>query len=341
MPKPKITVLLCTVRPDFGYVEHPKWHTIGKVVEDLSRQTLPADMFELIVVDGVPRIEQNGAPTPNYGDLHVGSAMPTSGACLVGLFYRVRIPPKQNLWTRNKKVAISAYRNTGIAVARGELIVNLDDCCELPPDYLEHFWSAWSRHKACISPLWRASGDQRVEGKVRPIDQDGETRPNPGVYGFGSYPREVALSINGYSEAYDGGQALEDYDFSTRLLNAGVRMALVNISGFKIHPQSAHDPRVVDNGKAAIVKCCNRAWSLERKMRHTLKANVCYTRKDLDFLVKPPCPLFQDGKCAHHNFQHDCAYPEIAQVGHPVADQIYDEVDTLVFDLRGEAEDCR
>lgn len=30
---------MITVRPDAAYLEHPEWHVLGKVVEDLNKQT--------------------------------------------------------------------------------------------------------------------------------------------------------------------------------------------------------------------------------------------------------------------------------------------------------------
>jgi glycosyltransferase involved in cell wall biosynthesis len=147
---PKITVLLCTVRPDQGYIEHPEWHVIGKVVEDLSKQTFTD--FELVVVDGLYQRDHVAWKPAAVGGAYLWPHDETAAVVgewhILDGFQLTWLPPKPNLWVRNKKVAISTYRNTGIAAARGELIVNLDDCCELPPDYLEHFWSAWSRHKA-------------------------------------------------------------------------------------------------------------------------------------------------------------------------------------------------
>lgn len=371
MPDPKITVLLCTVRPDQGYVNHPEWHTIGKVVEDLSRQTFQD--FELVVVDGlapsvqtgekvrfaVHREDQRGpdwwkAPErlsqeqqkswPHHPRKHLASDDPEwvneEFLATVAPFPYFRFPPRETLWTRARKVAISAYRNTGIAAARGELIVNLDDCCALPPDYLHFFWSAWERHKTCISPIWRDSGDSRPQGRVQSIAHDGEMRPVPGIYGFGSYPREIALDLNGYDEAFDGGQGLEDADWSVRLHQAGVRQALVYIPGFKIHAQTGHDPRAIDLDDP-IVKCCNRAWHAQRVRRHVGRANEAWLWEDrtwLDVLVKPPCPLLlEDGTCAHHMGQAKCAYPKLATEHHPVADEIYDK--PPVVNLRRETQD--
>lgn len=322
---PKITVLLCTVRPDAAYLDHPEWHVIGKVVEDLSKQTFQD--FELVIVDKVPRTEMNGDLTPE-------GKMPAGHGCMLGLFDRKRIPPRENLWTRNKKVAICTYRNIGLTHARGELVVNIDDCCVLPPRFLEAYWALWERKKQCLAMLWPPE-DQRPAGVVGQHFEQGEIRPLPRVYGFGSYPLEAALQLNGYDEAYDGAQGLEDNDWSIRLFHAGVKQKLFHIPGFALPRQSAHHPAVI-NRELPIVKCCNRAWNTQRVARHVIKANVpeLWTKEWLDGLVGAPCPLLKDGMCYHHGFNHACAYPEQATKGYELARQQYDE--PPVFDLVAE-----
>lgn len=296
MSNPKITVLLCTVRPDNGYANEPDRHIIGSVISDLCAQTFKD--FELVVVDGLFAHREG----------YIAERYPADE--FSKYFSIVHVPPTQrSFWVRNKHVAISAYRNTGIAHARGELIVNLDDCCELPPNYLEYFWSAWSRHKIALSPVWRASGDNRPEGIVQSVLHDGELRPAPGIYGFGSYPRELALTLNGYDEAYDGGQGLEDADWSTRLHQAGLKMGLVEIPGFLIHPQTGHDERAVRQDGNAIVKCCNRAWNTQRVWKHSRKANIGFSLDAVNRLYGGPCPLLgPDNCCMHHGGAVECAY---------------------------------
>lgn len=335
MLDPKITVLLCTVRPDRGYVEHPEWHTLGKVIADLSLQTFKD--FELLVVDGL---------WGNRDGLGVTDRIPTNLAqgTLVEPFIRWQadsrargefsdlragwLPPRDTLWTLNHKVAICAYRNTGLIHARGELVVNLDDCCELPPNYLESFWYAWSKHKVCLAATWPESGDSRPAGVV--------TGPGQ-VYGFGSYPLEAAVAVNGYDEAYDGGQGLEDADWSTRLYNAGVKMALARFPGFLIHAQSAHDPRVIDP-KEPIVKCCNLSWDLQRNSLWTRIVNTPEMwsgsggKARLQRLLGP-CFLLRAGRCGFHSYNNTCPYLEagFADRLHPLAAKLFEE--PPIFDL--------
>lgn len=297
---PAISVLLCTVRPDAAYTEHPEWTCLGKVVEDLEVQSFKD--FELIIVDGLHGHRE--APAASFPIKHIA--------------------PRPTLGVLNKKVSIPCYRNSGLIVAEGELVVNLDDCCELPPDYLSTFWRAWRKHETCISPLWRESGDTRPAGPVREIVVNGERRPHPMIYGFGSYPLETAIYVNGYDMSYSLSQGLEDGDWSTRLHQAGVRQALIPITGFRIHAQSAWDPRAVDV-EEPLAGCCNRAWQWNRVRNHTVKANTYWPKEAIRFLQGGPCLLLNgDDTCQHHGLP--CAYlgRGFVREESPIAQKLYD-----------------
>lgn len=313
MTMPAITVLLCTVRPDKGYLEKPNWHILGKVVDDLNKQTFRD--FELIVVDGVP--QRPGDP--------MGHAK----------FDCKRVPPRDTLWTRNRKVAISTYRNTGLSHARGELVVNLDDCCELPEIFLEVYARAWEKYRVCAAMTWPESGDCRSIGRV---DRPGS------IFGFGSYPLVTALDLNGYDEAYDGGQGLEDVDWSTRCFMHGVQQALVRVPGFLIHPQTAHDPMAIDL-KQPFVKCCNSAWQAQRVKRSVMVANVkeLWEHGEVGSLVGPCKYLARDGTCDHHGNVRACAYMGRGWVEefHPLCAKFLEEENWPVIDLAAEREKNR
>lgn len=281
MTTPAVSLLLCTVRPPAAYRDHPEWVCIEKVIDDLSVQ-VDAPEFELVVVDGVSRRFPAGWLTrPRPFDLR-------------------HVPPRAGSpWVRMRKVAISAYRNTGIAAARGELILNLDDTAVLPPNYVGTIWRAWRDQRIAIGPLWPHRGDSRIAGRV--------TTPGQ-VYGFGSYPRELALELNGYDEAYDGGQALEDCDWSTRLFHAGLDQGLIHMPGFDHAPQGEWSPEAVDI-KRRIVKCCNAAWQAQRVRRQVRRANIpeLWNRETLGWLVGP-CPHLHGTQCGHHGDRQRCAY---------------------------------
>jgi len=323
MSTPLITVLLCTVRPDNGYVEHPEWHTIGKVVEDLADQTFQD--FELVVVDGISRVDSPiPYPTPE-------GRFPVGVGALVGLFERRRVHPRPTFWTRHKKVAISTYRNTGLIHAKGELIVNLDDCCELPKNYLEAFAYAWQKYKTCLVMTWPGDG-RPTRGRVN--------RPNS-IYGFGSYPLQAAIELNGYDEAYDGGQGLEDVDWGNRLLAYGVSMSWLQIPGFKLHHQGPHDPRAIDLAHP-IVKCCNTAWHVQRD-REVQVANLpeLWNEPTVAHLVGPCFLLRADGSCEHHHGTVPCAYLDRGwpkERSELCKEFVENKANWPIFDLRAERE---
>ena len=275
------------------------------MIDDLHLQTFKD--FELVIVDGVAD--------------RVGGLRPA-----VIEFPFTHVHPRQNLWTRNKKVAISTYRNSGLSWARGELIVNLDDCCELGPLHTLFYWLTWSKYQTCLSACWPESGDSRADGHVigiahrlHPSTLGEEIRPQPQVYGFGSYPRKVAIELNGYNEWFDGAQGLEDFDWSTRLCQAGVKMALKAIPGFRIHAQSGHDPSVIDP-EQPLLKCCNLAWWMSRVWQQTTVANRPYD-EDTARGLTGPCLLLESGRCRHHMLSVDCGYlPKgFAATRHPLA----------------------
>lgn len=309
---PKLSVLLCTVRGDEGaYVNHPEWHVLQKVIDDLEAQTFHD--FEIVIVDGLHGRRENGRSPTGKGIVHHHSV--------------TWVPPTPSFWTEHKTVAIARYRNTGIAHCRGELIVNLDDCCELPSHYLKLFWHAWSKHKVCLSACWPESGDQRRRGRATMMPQllhpsmpmSTELRPQPQIFGFGSYPREIALALNGYNEWFDGAQGLEDFEWSTRLGKAGVKMALEEIKGFRIHAQSGHDPRVIDP-EQSLLKCCNLAWWCSRVWQQIDVANL-ETPTEIQEALVGPCKLLDGKMCKHHQCSVECGYigKGFADGRHPIA----------------------
>ncbi len=294
---------MITCRPDEAYLAHPEWHVLTKVVEDLERQTFKD--FELVIVDG---IYNNRFDTPQK----IMSEVILEKAS----FPIKHIPPTENLWTRHKKTCISNYRNTGLAAARGELILNIDDCAYLPPVYVELFWRAWSEKQICLSATWPHNGDQRIPRNdiLNPKAVYVQKHPcmRGQVFGFGSYPLEIALQLNGYDEAYDGGMYLEDIDWGCRLADYGLPMHLAYIPGFRLFDQSKHHPDAVDHDRP-YVKCCNAAWQTQRVWRTVGRANTpdLWPEEALKRLLGP-CFYMDDpgGKnlCIHWQCKATCEY---------------------------------
>jgi len=273
MSNPKVTVLMITCRPDAAFIEHPDWHVLGKVVEDLNAQTFRD--FELVIVDGLK--------------LHYAR---DADVLRKAKFPFKHIAPKENLWTRNKKTCISNYRNTGLAAARGELVVNIDDVNYLPPVYLSLFWKAYKEHHICLTATWPHNGDQ--------------------VFGYGSYPLSMALDLNGYDEAYDGGMYLEDIDWGCRLFDYGLKMHFAYIPGFRQFAQSGHHPDVVDKDHPNC-KCCNAAWQTNQVWRTISKANTpdLWPERALNRLLGPCYYMKRDGDkymCMHWGGTTICEY---------------------------------
>jgi hypothetical protein len=254
--------------------------------------------FELVVVDG---LHKDFVVDPAHArcDIYAKS------------FSVTHVPPdKRSPWVRRRKVAISAYRNTLLTYAQGELIANLDDACILPPMYAAAFAAAWRNDNTCLAMCW--PGDGRRPGRVE----------GPGrVFGFGSYPLEVAIALNGYDEAFDGAQGLEDMDWSYRLFRAGVRQALISLPGFAIEPQAGHSADAIDLAEP-VVKCCNVAWAVTQPIRDgSLRAgdvrfwgdpSICSLTPEQHarrLALTSPCQLLNpDDSCQHHGGRNKCAY---------------------------------
>lgn len=301
MSRPLLSFLFCTVRPEHNcYLEHPEWANLGRLVEMLEQQTFKD--FELIAVDGLHEAR--------FADLIPDVPHLARGPVEAKTFPVVHVPPSnRSPWVARRKVAISAYRNTGLALAQGELVVNLDDCVTLPSNYAAAFAAAWRNDQTCLAMCW--PGDGRRPGRVE----------GPGrVFGFGSYPLEAAVALNGYDEAFDGAQGLEDMDWSYRLHQAGVRQALISLPGFAIEPQAGHAADAIDLAEP-VVKCCNAAWAVTQEIRDgSLRSGDPgfwgYSNRGLQdyqrarrLRLTSPCPLLNpDDSCQHHGGRNTCAY---------------------------------
>jgi len=298
--RPLITFLYCTVRPEHNcYAEHPEWGNLTRLIQMLEKQTFRD--FELVIVDGLLR---DDIPVDNQRSELTSSKFAITHVA----------PLTYSPWVRQRRVAISAYRNTGLVHARGELIVNLDDTATLPPVLAAVFAAAWSMNQTALALCWPHLGDQRSPG---PVDRPGM------VFGFGSYPLELALRLNGYNEAFDGGQGLEDMEWSTRLYRAGLQQALVAVPGFNIEPQGPHSPDAIDSANP-IVKCCNVAWHVCQVASRVdvagtaafwgLPPRLSSDQRQLRASLASPCFLLNDDdSCQHHGGRTKCAYLQWAK----------------------------
>lgn len=193
---------------------------------------------------------------------------------------------------RATRPGLGAARNTGLAVARGDILVMLDDDCTLAPDY--------------PGAVLRALEDQAVAvvgGRILLVDpeaaqvgvQMGETRERysaarfatPGAFQAANlaFRRSVIARIGGFDERLGAGTQFrcEDIEFVARALEAGF-VAL-------------HEPAAVvhhDHGRArgpeenALRRLNDRAAGtyfaivLGRTGPRHLRAMLRYARRELD-----------------------------------------------------------
>ncbi len=310
---PLISVLLCTVRDDYAFSEHADWTLFDHIKEELEKQTFKN--FELVLVDGLRQYRE--FPSCNFPVKHIA--------------------PMSNLWTDNKKVAISTYRNTGLLQASGELVVNMDDTFSLPEEWLQLYATLF---KSGINGVatWRDNGDTRLNTAGR-FAKRGE------VYGFGSYQLSIVKMLNGYDMAFDGSMYLEDVEFGCRLYDAGANMLLFWLPGFKLEAQSGHDSRAISTVEP-IVKCCNPAWHLAQEcIQAKILPNTTeyYTKERIARLLAPCWLLNANNTCAHHNGNTQCAYIDsalwkdeeilqsFANKSHPIALKLFENPPIIHF----------
>lgn len=118
----KLSAVICT----FNRVDH-----VQLAIESLTSQTLPADDFEIIVVDNA-----SSDATPDV----IGQLL----ASIANLRY-----------VREETMGLSHARNRGIAESRGEIIVFLDDDAVAEPDCLAAHLRAFAQQPAPVATAGR------------------------------------------------------------------------------------------------------------------------------------------------------------------------------------------
>jgi hypothetical protein len=249
----KVSVMLNTARGDESFRGRS---VLGSIAERLDEQAFPYEDMEFVIADGLfhERHEQFALHDKAYRVIHV--------------------PPKDTAMVREGRCAISAYKNTAIAHARGELLLTIDDGCTFDNLFLERVWEAWAQKRECLSALYQGvdddgaalasesnkdsrriylGADGRCVGK-----KGGDPRTPPGQ-GFTAFPLEAALNVNGYDEMFDGSRGLEDTDFGMRLQLAGYFIALDRRHTVGIYQQGPWSKKIFkqidDDMDSSIVKC--------------------------------------------------------------------------------------
>jgi hypothetical protein len=143
---PFISVIVCTHNPREDY--------LTRVIDALKEQTLPRDRWELIVVDNGSQRKLavgSGQWAVAEGEKHLLDLGWHAGARVV----------------REDKLGLTQARLRGIAEAKGELLVFVDDDNVLAPDYLEVAMEISGRHPN----LGAWSGQVLPEFEVAPPDE--------------------------------------------------------------------------------------------------------------------------------------------------------------------------
>lgn len=198
---PRISVVIPT---------YQRCASIERALRALGRQTFPPDRFEVVVsVDG-----------SDDGTLQMLERIPTP--------YALR-----SIWNPNAGRAVA--RNRGVAVARGSLLILLDDDMEPGPKLIEAHARAHSEQSrlAVLGPVpvavepTSSSAVQHVGTKfnrhLRVVGARGYEFKLRDFYGGNvSLRRELLEEVGGFDEAFTG-YGNEDIELSIRLRAAGVR----------------------------------------------------------------------------------------------------------------------
>ena len=168
----KISVVLPTIRP----------RGLNITFSGLSKQTLPRDEFETVIIDDYPPRTQTAVlqSAERYGIKNVKW-----------------MRSKPSHWRVNAPIACA--RNTGLIHAEGELIVFLDDYSWVKPQYLSNHWMVYSKFQShsLIGPVISVTYSENPPEDLSKLEWRGDdTRKRliPPDYGHGGAYREKIYS---------------------------------------------------------------------------------------------------------------------------------------------------
>jgi len=201
----KVSVILVTKRlePNFEYA-----------LQSLKEQTFRD--FEYIIVDGYYNIRKN----------EILNLINKIGVDFPILY----IPDKPCRW-RGQRPQICNARNTALIFAKGEYIIQVDDCTRMPIDWIEKHLiylkkgylvaGAWIGYQIIDSHGKGIEGCYGPEYRTTIVKESKEVGPE-WFYGQNcSYPLEPILDINGFDEILDGEMGQEDISLAIRLVRNG------------------------------------------------------------------------------------------------------------------------
>ena len=215
--------------------------SVRRLLDALGRQTVPADAFEVIV-----SIDGSADGTRAMVEAYRGPLVVTS------------------VWQENR--GRSAARNAGLRLARGEIVVFLDDDMEPAPGFVEGHQSAHGGAKprgvvgaapivvADDAPPLVAFVAEAFSERLERLAQAQRVQYLDAYTGNFSAPRALLDAIGGYDEGFRA-YGHEDYELLLRLTKAGAdlvyeRDALAHQHYDKTFPAVARD--AMARGRTAV-----------------------------------------------------------------------------------------
>jgi len=167
------------------------------------------------------------------------------------------VRPRETPWRHVAGAWCAASaRNTGLAWARGATVLSLDDCYELPPNFLERV------AELATQGLYAWPHVRKADGEAGAYAVEGPTplRPDEHTGGIVVYPLAAALACNGWDERWDGARYGEDWAFCEYMRAQSVR----HVRSAGIYLVDPGRPRhVVGDGPRWEMHRCPRAlWAL-------------------------------------------------------------------------------
>jgi hypothetical protein len=331
----RISVLMNTVRENEAFSIHPHDILAGPV-EQVLKQTVSPHEVEIIIVDGL-HFER----WPYFEAYH--SSASTNGLRIL------HVPPKQSQMVKDKRCAISAYKNTALAHMRSPLAITIDDGAVLPATYLANVLEAWEERKEMLSSMCQIlNGTEIIDSRQVFLESDGKVvgpivgdARIPSMYGYAALPLEGVLAVNGYDEMYDGSRGIEDMDMGIRLQKAGYRIALDRTHTMQLLPHGAWSRKVFgqnicgNGGDNTCVKCCQTTINL--RLSEILSGDVQANRRAWDdekwSKVRPRCYLLSGNRCSL-SWQTCPYYGSFSDREHPGLQSLIDH--PPIFDMTEE-----
>jgi hypothetical protein len=301
-----ISCILCTARDEYPIIGLPEVHVLQPTFYSLEKQTFKD--FEVVVVDALYPKKRAWIEDRKWS------------------FPVKYVPVHENhrFWLDHKRWNVCGQLNTGILYAEGELLVRIDDCAEVPPDFLERFWTGYEQgyfplamhtryrngQQAYYTEEYRQHGYEfhtpqaqeileQFYNKGQPIrdtrwpvvEQKGRMIAPPlWYYGYSSVSLDAALKVNGYNELFDGDKGQEDQEMGLRLSMAGYRdLFLLDVNHWVIEHEHLPIPQnVIVGGKTA--KCNYGLYQLSDRKRRWRANSEALSLEDCLWIREETCP---------------------------------------------------